>query len=116
MGRHTHLAGRQSQVWTHGYVHARTGYDRARVDGPVFLGDNVYIGSFSCISTGVRVENGIAVGNHSSVAGHLSTPGVYVSQSLRFIDVDPYEARLKIERDEEDRLDPDVRLKRRGRA
>lgn len=112
IGKHTHLAGRMSQVWTHGYVHARTGYDRARVDGPVFLGDNVYIGSFSCISPGARVESGIAVGSHSSVAGHLSKPGVYVSQGLRFIDADPFEARLSLERDAEDRIDPDVRLKR----
>jgi acetyltransferase-like isoleucine patch superfamily enzyme len=114
MGRHTHLAGRASQVWTHGYVHAREGYDRARVDGAVFLGDNVYIGSFSCISPGSRVEDGITVGSHSSIAQHLEKPGVYVSQRLRYIDMDPYEARLAIERDVDDRLDPDVRLKHTG--
>lgn len=114
MGKHTHLAGRQSQVWTHGYVHARTGYERARVDGAVFLGDNVYIGAFSCISPGSRVENGITVGSHSSIAQHLTEPGVYVSQHLRYLDMDPYEARLNMERDPDDQLDPDVRLKRTG--
>lgn len=114
IGRHSHLAGRQSQVWTHGYVHARKGYDRARVDGAVFLGDNVYIGSFSCISPGARVEDGITVGSHSSIAQHLEKPGVYVSQRLRYLDMDPYEDRLAIDRDPDDRLDPDVRLKRSG--
>jgi acetyltransferase-like isoleucine patch superfamily enzyme len=114
LGRHTHLAGRQSQVWTHGYVHAREGYERARVDGAVFLGNNVYIGSFSCISPGVRVEDSITVGSHASIARHLETPGVYVSQALRYIEMDPYEARLGIERDEHDRLDRDVRFKRSG--
>jgi acetyltransferase-like isoleucine patch superfamily enzyme len=113
-GRHSHLAGRQSQIWTHGYVHARRGYDRARIDGGVFLGNNVYIGAFSCISPGVRVEDCIVVGSHSSIAQHLETPGVYVSQALRYIDMDPYQNRLDIERDVDDQLDPDVRLKRSG--
>ena len=114
LGRHSHLAGRQSQVWTHGYVHARQGYERARVDGAVFLGNNVYIGSFSCIGPGVRVEDSITVGSHASIARHLETPGVYVSQALRYIQMDPYEARVGLERDEDDRLDRDVRFKRSG--
>jgi acetyltransferase-like isoleucine patch superfamily enzyme len=114
LGRHSHLAGRQSQVWTHGYVHARTGYDRARVDGAVFLGNNVYIGAFSCISPGVHVADSITVGSHSSIARSLEKPGVYVSQALRYIDGNPYEARLMLEQDTTDQLDRDVRYKRSG--
>jgi acetyltransferase-like isoleucine patch superfamily enzyme len=114
MGRHSHLAGRQSQVWTHGYVHAPKGYARARVDGAVFLGNNVYVGAFSCISPGVRIADSITVGSHSSIARSLDRPGVYVSQALRYIETDPYEDRLRLERDEDDQLDPDVRYKRSG--
>jgi acetyltransferase-like isoleucine patch superfamily enzyme len=113
LGRHSHLAGRQSQVWTHGYIHARTGYERARVDGAVFLGNNVYIGAFSCISPGVRVADSITVGSHSSIARNLDKPGVYVSQALRYIDSDPYAAREELERDD-DLNDPDVRYKPAG--
>ncbi len=113
-GRHSHLAGRQSQIWTHGYVHARTGYDRARVDGSVFLGNNVYVGAFSCISPGVRISDSITVGSHSSIARSLERPGVYVSQALRYIDTDPYEARINLERDTHDGQDRDVRYKPAG--
>jgi acetyltransferase-like isoleucine patch superfamily enzyme len=114
MGRHSHLAGRQSQVWTHGYVHAPVGYERARVDGAVFLGNNVYVGAFSCISPGVRIADSITVGSHSSIARSLDVPGIYVSQALRFIEGNPYEERHRLERDETDPLDPDVRYKRSG--
>lgn len=113
-GRFTHLAGRQSQIWTHSYVHALSGPARARIDGAVYLGDNVYVGAHSCINPGVRVEDSITIGSHSSVSTHLERPGLYVSQPLRFIDSNAYDGRFRFEIDAEDQLDPEVRFRRSG--
>ena len=102
-GDYSTLAGAGSQLWTHGYVHYTKGIDRARVDGEVRIGDNVYIGSASCISGGVSIADGVAVGAHSSVAASLLRAGVYVSQPLRYLAITPEErlARLpRIERDD----------------
>ena len=84
-GNYAVLAGRGSQIWTHGYVHDLQGSGRSRIDGTVRLADNVYIGSMSCISAGVRIVSGVTVGAMSSVATDLTESGVYVSQPLRFV-------------------------------
>ena len=83
------LAGKGSQVWTHGYVHMSQGLDRARVDGRVRIGSNVYIGSASVIGGGIRIADGVTVGALSSVASDLLEPGLWVSQKLRHIALTP---------------------------
>ena len=67
------------------------GPERAYIIGPVRFGDNVYIGSMSCISPGITIAHNVAVGAHSSVAASLLEPGVYVSQKLRYIAKAPEE-------------------------
>lgn len=84
-GDYSTLAGRASQIWTHGYVHYPEGLDRAVVLGKVRIGSNVYIGSMSCINPGLTIGDRIAVGAHSSIATSLRLPGVYVSQPLRYV-------------------------------
>lgn len=84
-GRYSTLAGTSSEIWTHGYVHTSYGSDRYRIDGPVFIGNNVYIGSKSLITSGVRVAANIQVGAGSIVSKSLNEEGVYVSQGLRFM-------------------------------
>jgi acetyltransferase-like isoleucine patch superfamily enzyme len=84
-GKYTTLAGVESQIWTHGYVHALTGPGRYRIDGSVVLGDNVYIGSGSIICSGVRIDSSIQVGAGTVVSKSLSEKGVYVSQGLRVL-------------------------------
>ena len=79
------LAGSGSQIWTHGFVHARQGPDRAIVCGRVRIGNNVYIGSHSVIAGGIRICDGVAVGAHASVAVDLNEPGVYVPNGLRYV-------------------------------
>ncbi len=88
-GDYSLLAGIGSQLWTHGYVHMATGLERALVRGTISVGSNVYIGSLSCIGPGVEIADGVSVGAHSSVAKSLLQPGVYVSQSLRFVPQSP---------------------------
>lgn len=88
MGDFSILAGLDSQLWTHGYYHFPEGPNRFRVDGPIIIGHNVYIGSACVIGAGVRIANRVVVGSHSSVSKSLEKPGMYVSQPLRYIEMD----------------------------
>jgi len=88
MGSNTVLGGRDTQIWTHGYVHKETGDDRFRVDGEVKFGDNVYIGSRCLFNPGVTISNAISIGGGSVVSKDLINKGMYVNQSLRFLEQD----------------------------
>lgn len=83
LGDYTTIAGAGSQIWTHGYVHAEEGLDRYRIDGPVTLGNNVYIGSMSFISMGVSIADGVIVGGGAAVGKSLLEKGLYVSSPIR---------------------------------
>lgn len=89
MGKYSILAGHNSQLWTHSYTHDKEGPGRYRVDGEIVIGDNVYIGSMSVITGGVKIADKVAVGANSSVSKSLLEAGTYVSQPLRFIPYDP---------------------------
>jgi len=49
----TWLAGKGNQLWTHGSIHTKTG----NKDLSITIGDNIYIGSNSSISPGVKIES-----------------------------------------------------------
>lgn len=87
IGNYSTVAGAGSQLWTHGYKHASEGPGRYRIDGPIVIGDNVYIGSASVITAGVTLASRVSVGSHSSVSKSLLVPGSYVSQRLRHIEL-----------------------------
>ncbi len=91
IGNFSTIAGAGTQIWTHGFVHMSEGVARAAVRGSVRIGNNVYIGSMSCLSPGIVIASKIAVGAHSSVSASLLLPGVYVSQKLRYIEKTPEE-------------------------
>jgi len=84
-GNFSILAGKGSQIWTHGYVHDENGPGRYRVDGRVELGNNVYIGSRAIITGGVSVKDGISVGAGVVVTRNLNVPGFYVSSAIRVL-------------------------------
>lgn len=88
IGDFTTVAGKSSQFWTHGYYHYPVGSDRFRIDGRIIIGNNVYVGSACVFSMGIRVADGIMIGSHSSVSKDLTSPGLYVSQSLRRVELD----------------------------
>lgn len=92
IGDYSILAGRGSQLWTHGYLHAPQGLGRFRIDGSIRIGNNVYIGSACVFNAGVRVSDAITVGAASCIARSLDVPGLYVSQPLRHIELDYEEA------------------------
>lgn len=83
LGNYTTIAGKGSQIWTHGYVHDRSGPGRYRIDGAITIGDNVYVGSMCMISMGVTIGDGAIVGGGTSVASSLSESGLYVSSPMR---------------------------------
>lgn len=88
-GDYSILAGTSSELWTHGYVHDQSGPGRYRIDGPVRIGHNVYIGSASVITAGVTIADGVIVGAGTTVARSLLEPGLYVSAGLRKLDRPP---------------------------
>jgi acetyltransferase-like isoleucine patch superfamily enzyme len=87
-GDYVTLAGKASQCWTHGYIFEAKGAGRARIDGPIRIGNNVSIGSGCIISMGVKIVDAVTIGSLSSVSKSLLQPGLYVSQPLRYIDKD----------------------------
>ena len=105
-GRFAILAGTNSQIWTHGYVHAEKGPGRYRIDGPVVIGNNVYIGSRSLITSGVKISSSIQIGAGAVVSKSISEKGVYVSQGLRVLPLPPEpDQRLDLKFDEDNNED-----------
>lgn len=81
------LAGIQSQIWTHGFIHAASGPDRYRVDGDIEIGNNVYIGSSCTFNPGIKICDAVTIGSNSSVSRSIKDPGLYVNQPLRRIEI-----------------------------
>ncbi|SNR75878.1 transferase hexapeptide (six repeat-containing protein) [Lutibacter agarilyticus] len=52
IGRNSWLAGKSSQIWTHGSIHTKSGKDLS-----VCIGSNVYIGSNTSIAPSVKIGN-----------------------------------------------------------
>lgn len=88
MGKNTVAGGVFSQFWTHGFRHLNRGDHRVRVDGPIVIGDGVYIGSSVVFNPGVRVVSEVAVGSGAVVAKDLLSSGLYVCQRLRQVTLD----------------------------
>ncbi len=89
IGEDTVFGGLGSQIWTHGFMHQKDGAPRIYIRGKVTVGKGGFIGSRCCVSAGTWVGDDISVGAQSSIAGRLNTPGAYVSQKLRYLEVDP---------------------------
>jgi acetyltransferase-like isoleucine patch superfamily enzyme len=89
LGNYSILAGTSTELWSHGYVHDQSGPGRYRIDGPVRIGHNVYIGSACVITAGVTIADGVIVGAGTTVARSLLEPGLYVSAGLRKLERPP---------------------------
>lgn len=85
-GDYSILAGKGSQLWTHGYYHADIGKDRIRIDGSIQIGNNVYVGSSVIFNPGIQIASKIHIGAGAVVSKDLIESGMYVSQPLRHID------------------------------
>ncbi|WP_242120104.1 acyltransferase [Aestuariivivens sediminicola] len=111
IGSFSILAGIRSQIWTHGYYHGEQGPERIRIDGEVHIGDNVYVGSGCIFNPGVKVSNAIHIGAGSVISKSLEKPGMYVNQTLRYLDNDLKRVKSKLKEVEENNLIEKVYLK-----
>lgn len=105
IGRYSTLAGKSSQIWTHGYVHEDEAPGRYRVDGSVRIGNNVYLGSSVIITGGVSICDAASVGVGTCVTKHLTEPAFYVSGALRKL---PKPAAPESRNDMECVIDPEL--------
>lgn len=83
IGAFSTIAGTACQLWTHGYVHDDSGPGRYRIDAPIQIENNVYIGSACIINAGVSIKDGVMIGSGTTVASDLTEPGLYVSAPVR---------------------------------
>lgn len=98
IGNYTTIGGSATQFWTHGYYHASEGIERIRVDGEIHIGDNVYVGTRCTFMPGIKIGNAINIGANCCISKSLEVSGMYVSQSLRFIENDIDKLRKKLNR------------------
>jgi hypothetical protein len=97
IGDYTTVSGFNTEFWTHGFYHAAQGSDRIRVDGSIHIENNVSIGSRCMIMPGIKVGAAINIGSNSCVSKSIFEPGMYVSQSLRYIsnDIETIKSKLQ---------------------
>lgn len=74
LGNHTWLAGKNSQIWTHGSLHTKLDKDLS-----VTIGDHVYIGSAVRIAPGVTLKNTVLVGLGSVVTSSIEQNEVVIA-------------------------------------
>lgn len=96
IGSYSILAGSDTHLWTHGFMHDSEGPDRIRIDGEIVISNNVYIGSRCTFQPGVFVASGITIGSNSCVSKSLLQAGMYVSQPLRYIETTLSSVRSKL--------------------
>jgi acetyltransferase-like isoleucine patch superfamily enzyme len=70
IGENSWLAGKSSQIWTHGSIHTKSGKDLN-----VIIGSNVYIGSNSSIAPGVNIGDINLIGLGSVVTKNYTDSG-----------------------------------------
>lgn len=77
IGANVTFGGSGSCVWTHGFdIH------HIKVQAPVTLGDDIYVGSNTTIVQGTRIASGVSVGCGTTVSTSIKEPGFYVSSQL----------------------------------
>ena len=111
IGENSILAGKGSQLWTHGFYHADKGPERIRIDGSITIGDNVYVGSRCTFNPGVSVGNSIHIGAGTIISKNLDKPGMYVGQGLRHIENSLDKIKSKLEFSHKHPLGNDIYIK-----
>lgn len=112
-GEHSQVAGMGTQFWTHGYIHAKKGVDRIRIDGAISIGNNVYIGTRCVLNPGIQIADAINIGGNSVVSKSLTKSGMYVNQPLRYVASDINEIRSKYSKVTTEKLIEEVYTKER---
>lgn len=85
IGGGTVVGGRDTQIWTHGFLHINSGKTRFIKFDEVVIGDGVYIGSRCTISPGAKVENNVNIAAASSVSGLIPISNLCCPAKLRVL-------------------------------
>jgi len=72
IGNNVIIGGYGSQFWTHGFDVYRN-----RLQGEIFIADNVYIGSSTIFNLGVSICSNVSIGAASVVSKSISESGFY---------------------------------------
>lgn len=88
IGDQTLFAGVGTQVWTHSFYLEKQGDGCHRIDGDIIIGNKVNISSRCIICCGISIKDNIMIGANTCISRSLDMSGLYVNQSLRFIEFD----------------------------
>jgi len=77
IGDNVTFAGSGIQVWTHGFD-----LNHVRIQSPVVIENDVYVGSRSIILQGVHIGSLVSLGAGTVVSKSINDPGFYVSSQL----------------------------------
>jgi acetyltransferase-like isoleucine patch superfamily enzyme len=77
LGDNITFGGRGTEVWTHGFD-----LNHVKIQAPVIIGDDVYVGSRCMIIQGVEICGHVSLGAGTVVPKSIVEPGFYVSSQL----------------------------------
>lgn len=80
IGKNVVVGGFGTQFWTHGFYHNRDG-DRVKIQAPIAIGDNVFIGSRSIVLPSVSICSNVTIGSGSVISKSIKEEGFYVSNT-----------------------------------
>jgi acetyltransferase-like isoleucine patch superfamily enzyme len=71
------FGGNACQIWTHGFDPGHV-----KIQGPISIGRNVYVGSGSIILQGLKIADDVSIGAGTVVSKSITETGFYVSSGL----------------------------------
>ncbi len=77
IGADVTIGGQGTQFWTHGFD-----LNHVKIQAPIRIADNVYIGSGCMIMAGVKIVEAVSIGSGSVVPKSILESGFYISSNL----------------------------------
>lgn len=77
IGDNVTIGGQGTQFWTHGFD-----LNHVKIQAPIEIEDDVYIGSSCIIMAGVKIVKSVSVGSGSVVPKSILESGFYISSNL----------------------------------
>lgn len=71
------VGGNASQFWTHGFSQ-----DRVRLQGPIRIGNDIFIGSHVIITPSLRIADNCIITTGTTISKSINESGVYISNQL----------------------------------
>jgi len=71
------IGGKASQFWTHGFTN-----DRVRIQGPIILEDNIYVGTRCLFMPAIRVCTDNVIAGGTTISKSIKESGIYASSKL----------------------------------